>query len=325
MVQLRAKPQPSELNLLKNVGDIVSDPLERKTFGLIMRCYAIDESSVDMIVYRATLLAERAAEIRVRGRALFKLIDILVWADPRFRTLPEKSDWSDCGKTKEALDNHPVVQNLRGKVFVKTITNGDLYCKTLNFGVAWQTRRKIDFSVIASPYVLNAFTDENLTRMYDAFAGGARAVAFEVYDSDGVEVGRLSNAFCGWENESLITCGGFDMIAAKPHDQRMMSYKRAWSDDGATSYCYHEAGSEEVVPLARMAEHYPKRCIAPLRLTDPSQGYLPPDKTLHPLEFDRHIQKLATMRARQDGHLKSMGYDPVVLRNGVMSGYGWRA
>lgn len=295
---------------------------DEKRIGLVVRTFATKPEYVANQVKELKRFLDRALALCVYGELLFNRVDVMIWADHRYRTLPNAQDWSDCGDLYHALD-----QDLGslGRLHIHHVRHGDLFCSVLNQAVALQLRNGIDVSVIASPQVEKCFEPRIFHDILEAFEAGARACGVAVYDPEGINDGRIANAFAAWDNLSLMTVGGFDMRAAKPWDDRLNMYARGWSEITQRDEYYQLAGVEEVIPLARLVDMYGE-CIAPIALTgEVAQSYAPPDRLAQPEIWQRHVEKMATKRERQEAHLASIGFKSSFIKKGVLNGYGWRA
>lgn len=284
--------------------------LKRHRVGLLLRVYADKEEYVASRVDEMRQMVEVALSIMNGERKLFSRIDIVVWADPRFKD-------SDCGKTASAMRAQFGKKRL---VFVSEYKNGDLFCGILNWGTAHQLRHSISHTVIASFQARDYLTQASMDAMIEAADRGARATGMALHElTDLVLQGRLANTCAMWDNEALMGVNGFDLRAQKPSDDRFAHYLRGWNEETGEVY-YHIGGVEEVIPLARLVRDYGP-CIAPILPTGEHEHYRVPDKQTEPENWLRHMKKMGTKRVRQDAHLYATGFDPSYLEGGVMEGY----
>ena len=287
--------------------------LSRKKIGLILRVYAQEESQIPKRVKMIREFIERVLTVKHRDRVIVSRIDVLVWADKRFKE-------SDCGKTAQALrDIFP--RKTGSCVHIQNVEYGDLFCGLLNYGIAIQSRAGIEHSIIASSEAYSYFNEATLMAMIEAAKKGARAVGVAINElTDSILKGRLANTFCMWDNISLMAVGGFDFRASKPTDEKTAHYMRGWHEDNGDVY-YHLAGVEEVVPLARMVELFGE-CLAPvLPQGEGVKRYEAPNPATETELYLRHTQKMGTKLERQTAHLVSIGCDPSVIEGGIMPEY----
>ena len=285
--------------------------LSRKPIGLILRVYATDEADIPKRIQMTREFIDRALNVAVDEHNPIKRIDVLVWADPNYK--------SDCGQTATAL--REAFKELDNKVFVSEVKYGDIFCGLLNYGIALQLEHGIPYSIIASTEAYSYFTPETITAIIDAACFGARTVGVAINElTQSILEGRICNTFAMWHNISLLTVGGFDLRAAKPSDDKSAFYMRGWSENKGDVY-YHLAGVEEMIPLARMVETFGP-CIAPIRpLGEGVQQYVVPDPVKEPELYLRHISKMGTKTERQTALIVPEGCDLSFLQGGIIEGY----
>lgn len=288
--------------------------LSRTSFGLILRVFAQDEADIPNRIEMVRELVERAAGISVFGRRFLKTIDVLVWADNRYA--------SDCGKTLSALRKAIPRKVNDVLVPISEVHHGDLFCGVLNYGIGLQSRRGVDYSVIVSPEAFSYMTAETVEQMVIAASKGALAIGVAINElTQSILEGRIANTFAMWHNLSLLTVGGFDLRAAKPTaDDRIAEYVHGWHPEKGEVF-YQIAGTEEVIPLARLTETFGP-CIAPIMPQGEGvQRYVVPDPIKSPDLYRRHVSKMGTKLERQSFHLSRIGFDLTYLRGGVMPDY----
>ncbi len=275
----------------------------RDNVGVILRTFASNPQDVEK---RAKMTVEAINSLE----GLASRIDVLIHADKRFA---EKD--RDCGQLADAILKHGGIRNGAG-LAVQEVHHGDLFCGLLNFGIAQQSRFGCEYSLILSPDAASYATRETMDEVLAAASQGALAVGVAIGElSQSIREGRLANTFCLWHNQSLQTVGGFDLKAAKPVDDRLAHYMRG-SSDGREVY-YQLAGVEEVIPLARMVEHFGP-CIAVVEPKGGGAAYEVPDPVTQPELYKRHLSKFGTKFERQATLLGGAGFDFSWLKGGLM-------
>lgn len=284
--------------------------LNRKRFGLVLRTFATKEADVPNRVAAIKKMVEKACGLQVGGRPFFARVDVLVWADARYKD-------ADCGKTADALRDE-----FHGTgVQVHEFKHGDVFCGILNYGIALQTRNRVDYSLVASTEAQSYLTLETVEDMLAAIDNGALAVGVAINElTQSVMEGRLANTMCLWHNLGLMSAGGFDLRAAKPVDDRVAHYMKGWSAEKGEVF-YHLAGCEEVIPLVRLVEaHGP--CLAAIRPRgEGTQTYVVPDPVTQPELYARHLAKMGTKFERQSALLAAIGCDLSYLKGGILPAY----
>lgn len=291
----------------------------RKKVGALLRVYASKPALVESRITMVMEAAERLRSVRYNTQPVIRNIDVLVWADERFK------GESDCGETAAALKEHlrqhadPLMQTI---VQVHEVKHADLYCGLLNYGVAMQSRRGIDYSMILSPDAFSYINRANVMALLLAADEGAFAAGLAINElADSVMEGRLANTFALWHNVSLMTVGGFDLAAAKrpPDDSLALSFT-GWSEEKG-AVVYRLEGVEEVIPLARLIEWF-GQCIAPIMPQgEETQRYVVPDRLKDPQGYKRHLAKMGTKEKRQALFLERIGHMPPFLQGGIMPKY----
>lgn len=280
----------------------------RNTVGLILRTFAPKPGLVKERVEQIEKMLEAAVGVEV-----FHRVDILVWADERY-------DGSDCGETAPVLQRLKIGYTSRFDVSVSEIKAGDVFCGTLNYGIAKQLRHSIDYSLIASSETATYFTQSNIGPMLEAASNGARAIGLAITElTDSIIAGRIANTFALWHNESLMQVGGFDLRAAKPMSTETAMYLRGWSKTSGEVF-YPLAGVEEIIPLVRMVDTF-GQCIAPVLPVSAEGAYKVPDPKLDPEGYARHQKKMGTKFERQAALAASVGADLSYISGGVMPAY----
>jgi len=286
--------------------------LNGEKIGLILRVYATNEADIPKRIEMTQKFIDRALGVMVDGYSPIKRIDVLVWADPHYK--------SDCGQTASAL-NQAFKSLYDERVIVSERKHGDLFCGILNQGIRIQFDNRVNYSIIASTEAYSYFTPETITAMIDAACSGARAIGVAINElTQSILAGRICNTFGMWLNPSLIDVCLFDLRAAKPKDERLAHYMHGWNKDEGDVY-YHLAGVEEVIPLARLVDTFGS-CIAPILPSGEGvQKYIVPDPVKQAELYLRHVSKMGTKAERQAALLASVGCDLSSLKGGVMPEY----
>lgn len=287
------------------------DFLSKKRIGLILRTFARNEGDITGRLEMMQKMISNALDLRIEGQEIIKRVDVLIWADKRFE--------SDCGKThkifKKKFEGAPYT-----KVHIQEVTNGDLFCGVLNYGVAIQARGGIDYSIIASPDAYSYMNNANLLALVDAVCRKGALVAGVAINelTESVKEGRIANTFAIWHNIALQSVGGFDLRAAKAKDEREAMYLRGWEKNKGNVF-YEAAGVEEIIPLARLVDLY-GQCIAPIlpQGGDGAMQYQVPDRDKQYELWKRHISKMGTKLERQTYMLAQIGFDPSFLKGGII-------
>ena len=301
--------------------------VSRKKCGLLLRSFAAKEEDVPKRVEQVLETVEAALSVMIEKRPVIQQVDVLIFADARFRNsgVGGIGSRSDCGKTaaamRAALGKHSTGAQ------VHEVRHGDLCCGILNYGIAKQMGERVDYTMILSPDARSYFNVETIEAMALATTRGARAVGVALNElTESVLEGRLANTFALWHNESLATVGMFDYRAATPIDDRAAHYMRGWSKEqeaegGDGSVFYPLAGVEEVIPLARMVDTFGP-CIAPiLPQGSGAMAYDRPDPVRQPELWKRYISKFGTKLERQSALLSAIGCDLSFLKGGVLPAY----
>jgi len=285
--------------------------LNRKRVGLLLRTFATKAEDVPKRVAAIEKMVDKATKLQIEGRAVFSRIDVLVWADARYKD-------ADCGDTAEAMKL--ALAGVKG-VHVTEFKTGDLFCGILNFGVAHQLRDRIDYTLIASTEAESYFNPETVGDMLVAMESGAKAAGVAINElTQSVCEGRLANTMAMWDNLSLMSVGGFDLRAAKPVNDQVAHYLRGWSEDAGQVF-YQLAGVEEIIPLARLVEIYGP-CLAPIMPRGEGvQTYQTPDPVTQLELWVRHVSKMGTKLERQAALAAAIGYVLAFLKGGVMPAY----
>jgi hypothetical protein len=285
--------------------------LAQNKIGLILRTYAIKKDDVPKRVKMLDEIVNKATSVRFGSKQAIKKIDILVWKDEK-----KYPGQTDCGKLTPTLREH---FGSTKHVRVWTIDRGDIFCATLNKGIAIQSQAGCRYSVIASAEANSYWNQETIGRMILAAANGAKAIGVALNElQESILEGRIANTFAMWHNMSLLTVGGFDLRASKPINDKTAHYMRGWKEEFGEVY-YHLAGVEEMIPLARMADLYGE-CIAPIMpfSEGKDQVYqIPTDPDL----LKTYLKKMGTKLERQITFLTMEGVDTSFLKGGVMEDY----
>lgn len=274
----------------------------RDKLGLILRLFATDKNLVARKITQTYQMIEAAVKAH-----RFDRIDILIWADPRYE--------SDCGKTADACRKTFAYQT---NVFITEITQGDLFCTVLNYGIALQLKHGIGWSMIVSPEVYTYMQEATINQMLQKAKSGARVIGLAINElKQSVNEGRIANTFALWHTVSLVSVGCFDLHAQAPMpDNKLATYIRGCDDTGQERF-YPLSGIEEIIPLCRMVATYGK-CIG---VVEPQDGgfYQEPNSRKDPEGYARHKSKIATKLQRQSAMAYTQHCELSFLRYGIIS------
>jgi len=287
----------------------MKDFIGRKTIGLLLRVFAVKESDIPKRIEMIKGFIDRAQAINIQGKPVFRKIDVLVWMDQRY-------ELRDCGKTADAMRKALHYENVR----VHKVEHGDLFCATLNYGIAIQ---KTDYSMIASAEARTYLNQATMERVVQALCDGARVSGVAINElTQSILEGRIANTFAIWHRISLITAGGFDLSAAMPYDMELAYFVRGYNEQGNKVF-YHKSGVEEMIPLAELVKNW-DACIAPV-LPCQDDGtevrYEEPNAVTQPELYERYVSKMGTKWKRQIINLLSVNCDDSHLKGGVMEAY----
>ncbi len=300
-------------------AELAAKLLERNRVGALLRVYAYTPEAVWGQIGSVMEALRRLLVMRSGDRATFSRIDLLVSSDPDFED-------TDCGLTGERLREMVRAEFPDAPVSVLEIKRGDIYCMLLNYGVANQLEDRIAYSMVlshsASSYATQATIDGLLAAMYKR----ARVAGVAMDElAPLVRRGLIMNTFAMWHNKSLMTIGGFDLLAAKPAlvHAHMKEKVTGWSEkkaarhgDGAVEY--HVAGCEEVIPLVRLVRFFGK-CLEVVEPSGEGMEWKEPDLKTNPRAYHRHLAKLATKVERQKRMAATEGVDAEFIQKGLMS------
>lgn len=291
--------------------------LERNRVGVIMRIFARSPETVTAQVASALAAVARLDNIRHNGKPVFSRIDLLVSSDQVFED-------SDCGLTAERLRSAILGRVNDIPVHVLEVKKGDIYCLLLNYGIATQMEDRVAYSLIVSHHAKEYITEENIDALLAGIAAKARVVGLAVPEiANFVQKGRISTRFSLWHNKSLVSVGGFDMLAVKP--KKAESHRgiivTGWSDekaklDGSGEVEFPLAGSEEIIPLLRLTKFFGPSIsvVVPSALAQESSF----DHTKDIEGYRRHLAMVATKEKRQELMAKTQGESLDVLERSIL-------
>jgi hypothetical protein len=284
-----------------------------KRFGLVVRTFSPRSKDVPKRV-------EAVEELVSKLPLLTFSQDVFVWEGLFPKTCSEEFE-KDCGKTFASLQKNRVISTCAK---LHRFMSGGLYSGILNYAIAHQLRQGIDYSLIVSTEAIGYVTAENIVAMIEAVEMGAKAAGIAIKErSDLIMSGRLSNHICMWDNLALMSVGGFDLRAENPVFNGNTHYVCGRSEDGSEVFS-PIAGAAEMVPLVRLVEAFGP-CIAPIRPTgNIERPFTAPNPETDREQYLRHVCKLATVSARQEDMLSSIGSNSKVLEEGVMPEYAGR-
>lgn len=232
----------------------VDELLQRKRVGMILRVFAEDYGEA---LQRASAVYECADRIKKIhdhfGKKLISRIDVLVCQSSGFEP-------GDYGGSLALLRGWAAME-VELKVAVHNIQYGDPYCEALNWGVAYQLRKRIDYSLIFSHEAYPLLTGTIVHGLIDGMAKFllVAGVAFDDY-IQWVNWGFIRNTCAIWNNIALLQVGGFDHNAIPGVQDR--------------------GGVEEIAPLLRLRNTF-GGCIARV-LSVASQAKPIIDKPINP-------------------------------------------
>lgn len=294
------------------------DFLDENKIGLMLRVFAKNEEDIPKRVELVENVIERVRKCDLQvdehnAQGIISRVDVLVPEDNRYRD-------SDCGKTAGVLAKH---FHQERDVYIEGIPEGDVFCSVGNYGFLKQFKEGMTYTVTLSPEVHSYLNHETMKAVIKAACKGARAIGVAINElTESVLEGRLAGTFAMWHIPSLLMVGGLDLCAQnKRVDDRLAHFMRGWSQEkGEVLYELH--GVEEMLPLARMVDHFGP-CIAPiLPLGKDIGSYQVPDPKTQPELWERHWKKMGTKFERQAEHLASAGFHPTEwLKYGVMPEY----
>ena len=293
--------------------------LERNRVGVLLRIFANTPEAVPYVVASGLAALRRLLALRTGGHPTFSRIDFLVSSDPLF-------DDTDCGLTAERLRTVISEQFSDAPVHVLEIKRGDIYCMLLNYGVVNQLEDRIPYSLILSHNVASYATQETIDALLAAMYHKARVAGVTIKEiSPLIERGLIANTFAIWHNKSLMTVGGFDLLAAKPLRDESAKHKivTGWSaaraeryGDGAVSF--YVAGCEEIIPLVRFTKFFGPS----IAIVEPQGEQLEwkefPEE-IDPKAYHRHHAKIATKESRQQVLASTEGVTPDYIKKGIMN------
>jgi hypothetical protein len=195
----------------------------------------------------------------------------------------------------------------------------------LNYGIANHLEDRIAYTMTLSHAASSYATEETVNGLLAAMYHKARVAGVALDElAPLVRRGLIMNTFAMWHNKSLMTVGGFDLLAAKPN--LLHADKRAkvtgWSEkkakrhgDGAVEY--HIAGCEEIIPLTRFVQYFGD-CIAVVEPKGEGSEWLEPNNEKDARAYHRHLAKLATKEERQRLMAATQGVDLEFIQKGLM-------
>lgn len=292
--------------------------LERNRVGALLRVYAYTPEAVWGQVSSAVETLRRLLTLRTGGRPTFNRIDFLVSSDPNFED-------TDCGLTTERLREMVRAEFPDAPVNVFEIKRGDIYCMLLNYGIANQLEDRIAYSMVLSHLAGSYATEETVNGLLSAMYKKARVAGVAIDElAPLVHKGYLMNTFAMWHNKSLMTVGGFDLLAAKPALEHAHKKEKVtgWSEKKAARHGdgtveYHVAGCEEIIPLTRLVQFFGK-CIAVVEPKGEGMEWKEHDSAADPRAYHRHLAKVATKEERQRRMAATQGVDLEFIQRGLM-------
>lgn len=274
--------------------------IERHPVGIIFRAFAAKSSQIDERIILVNEAIKKALNLYYKEMPVFKYVDVLVPSNKLFPSV-------DCGEMVEKLK---ALWNEEKRVRIHK-SMGDLFCGTLNTGIAIQSESGIKYSLIASPDAHSYLTEENVFEMLKKADDGAKIVGLAIHElRESIQEGKVANTFCLWHNRSLVTVGGFNLLSAEAENEKRSHYLEG-SDAAGNPVYYKINGVEEVIPAALMVKTF-GRCISIVEPQDEDQKY---EVVSDPEIQKRHNAKMATKNARQNELLSMVGLHPSILEN----------
>jgi len=303
--------------------------LEKNSIGLVLRAFTPPQATVeethkaiDKNIGVLRGVVERAAALTYDGASIYSQVNIVVQNDPRYIDC-------DCGLTAQALRRVKQsweVGGLAQRVLVQECLSGDLYVGNNNFALREQREAGLDYIQFLSPGLLDYFVWENMAQVLEALEKGARGVgvAMEPHRESILKQGFLLDTFDIFHIESLMSVGGYDVLAAQP--TRLEKARKETSplfslltdpETGEEEYVYAYAGVEEMVPIIRLVRKY-GRCIAPIDPKVKGVWKIPAGEAAQKRERLKNLSK--TDRQRRVCEVEGVPLD-FVLTHGVMEDY----
>ena len=283
--------------------------LRSNEVGLILRIFAKKPELVDSAVKQILDTASRANALEIDGISVFSRIDVMVAMDHRY---PD----CDCGETAEAL------KKVSGESFhVREVFDGEIFVDALNLGLGIQVENGITHSMMLSPGVASYLTEENMRAMLSAFEAGALATGLAIPPfTDSIMRGRLLDTCDIWDNQALLSVGGYNRKGAQPFLKEAKDKRQSIHycfEASAGDFVYTFAGVEEMFPLIALVREN-GHCIAPIRPAGSGEWTLPDDPDVR----RREELKILSKEGRQQRACMLEGVDPDFLyENGVMAAY----
>ncbi|MEK9174834.1 MAG: hypothetical protein AAB725_02585 [Patescibacteria group bacterium] len=270
--------------------------------AVLIRAFASKPEFVEKTLEAVVRTIDRLFELQQANQV--HMVYVLVPSDGRYGD-------SDCGEIAKAINR----MNYHRVLVVETLS--DVFCGTLNLGIAEALSVGSTHGLIVSSGVSDYITNENMGAIREAHAGGALVTGLAIAElRDSIMAGRIANTFASWDLKKLVMVGGFDLRAAKPRkDDKLVHYMQGKAEGDKEVY-YHLAGVEEIIPLIRLTRQC-GRCIAPIVPGGDAEWKLPTD----PEGLERHIKKIGTKFARQATFAALEGAELALLEDGVMGGY----
>lgn len=292
--------------------------LERNRVGALLRVYAYTPEAVWSQVESAMRALRILLALRTGDRPTLNRIDFLVSSDPDF-------DDTDCGLTAVRLREMVHAEFPDAPVNIFEIKKGDIYCMLLNYGIANQLEDRISYSMILSHAAASYVTQATMNALLAAMYRKARVAGVAINEvAELTRKGLVMNTLAMWHNKSLITVGGFDLLAAKPALQHahLKETVSGWSDKKAQRHGdgnveYQVAGCEEVIPLTRLVRFFGK-CIRVVEPVGEGMEWQEPNLAVDERAYYRHLAKLGTKMERQKRMAATQGVDLEFIERGLM-------
>ncbi len=298
--------------------------------GAILRVYDKDVDNAGMRANYVAGVTEKLLQKNVEIIRPIEKVTIAVWTNDLYvNELGEGAAASKviAKKLRERFNSMEAVEIIE-------IPDGEIFCDALNISMESQHKRGITHSLIISPEVIEQTFDTDVyDEMVRAVNDGAYVTGPTIFGDlrrdrllprkehyvrpltldESVIHGRIANTFALWDNEKLISVGGF------PHESRKRAPHEEQRNVRIGSIEYQLSGVEEIIALIRLAERYGPG-IVPI-MTD--HWHLETDvyHTMSDEQREQHIKKMATKFVRQElmARLALHGEDGV---SGLKESYG---
>ncbi len=302
---------------MEDMTQVAQKLLSRHRVGLLMRVFALSAHDADRQVESVSRALEYALALTSDRGPIFSRIDLLVSSDDRYAE-------SDKGGLAVRLKDLARRRFLDAPIVVSEVKRGDVYAMLLNYGIASQMEDRVSYSFIVSHRLSQYITQENIIRMLYVMHERARVCGLVIPETDTmIESGRVQNSFACWHNKSLVSVGGFDLVAASPRVSPVQPVHVSKHDEGNIKHVttgtssYPIAGTEEIIPLIRLIDTFGP-CIAVVPHPTSHRNNLG-TTVMSGKELQRHNDKMATKEYRQQTFAATLGVKLEYIQQGLMT------